>query len=423
MSRCKRWTIIIFCVTLASLAGQVAFSAEPDPPPGYALGAYDPDEGTSQAIVFETLTVDAAPALLPDACDWASTYEEELVCLINQERRAVGLAPYQVNALLTTIAREHSAVMRDQNCFSHQCGDELGPAGRACNAGYKPYCWGDCFIGEAIAAGFPSAISTAEAWMGSAGHRDILLHGELREIGVGYVAGGSYGHYWTASFGSQPDVLPVFINYDDAQTDTRQVTVTLTNEEVSGCGGIDYADAVMLSNDPNFNGAQWEAYALHKPWTLSEGNGTKTVYVQYQDSTDYQVTAVDDILLDELFPYDLKLGSSELVYLYQVGNGFYGSTDRAVDIENMASSLAMDWHAECSGGGMWPGITPQEGSTPDKLFISVDNFTTSQPDVYYETITVTSPQDPDQPEEVTVTIIAVEQVHRVLLPLVAKAAE
>lgn len=420
MSRYKHWTIIVLCMILASLANQVAFSAESSPPPGYALDAYDPDKGTGGAIVFEAATVDISPANPSSVCDWASTYEEEMVCLINQERRAVGLAPFKTNSILTTVAREHSAVMRDQNCFGHQCDGEPTPAERACNAGYGPYCWDACYIGETLAAGFPSAANAIEAWMGSAGHREILLHGKLREIGVGYVTGGYYGHYWTATFGSQPDVLPVFINYDDPETGTRQVTVTLTNEEVSGCSGIDYADHVMLSNDPSFSGAQWEAYALHKLWTLSEGNGTKTVYVQYRDSTDYQVTSIDDILLNEPSPYDLRLGLSSLVYFYQIGDGFYGSTARTVAVENAASGLSMNWHAECSGGGMWPGLVPQDGNTPDNLLISVEDFTASQPDVYQETITVTSPQDPDQPEEVIVTVIAVEQVYRVVLPHVAK---
>jgi uncharacterized protein YkwD len=37
-------------------------------------------------------------------------------------------------------------------------------------------------------------------WMNSADHRTILLSPTFMEIGLGYVAGGAYGHYWTAVF-------------------------------------------------------------------------------------------------------------------------------------------------------------------------------------------------------------------------------
>lgn len=40
---------------------------------------------------------------------------------------------------------------------------------------------------------------------------------------------------------------------------------------------------MIVSNDPNFTGASWDAWESSKTWTLTEGDGEKTVYVRYKD--------------------------------------------------------------------------------------------------------------------------------------------
>jgi hypothetical protein len=50
----------------------------------------------------------------------------------------------------------------------------------------------------------------------------------------------------------------------------------------------------------------------------------------------------------------------------------------------------------------------------------VAGFETTTPGTYQANITVTSAEDPDNPEVVMVTVKAVEQLRRVMLPLVAK---
>ncbi len=416
------WLVALIAVMLFSQAVHAPASAESPTSPGYALGACAPGEQVGH-LTFSTAAPSAPAGTVPAAgCAWASTYEEEVVCLINQTRRDAGLAPYKVSSILTTVAEEHSVYMRDHGCFDHQCPGELSVAERACAAGYGSYCWGSCFIGETIAAGYPDPASIVAAWLASPGHREILLHGDLREIGVSYVAGGSWGHYWTADLGSQPDVLPMFINYDDLETESRQVTLTMTNENVSGCSGIDYADEVMISNVPGFAGAEWKPYTLHKSWTLSEGDGVKTVYVKYRDATGYQVTFTDDILLSEPLQYELAVGSRALTFFYEIGSGFASPTAVGVMVENAASGSPMAWSAECASG-TWSAINPDGGTTPDRLTVSVDGFQATAPGTFQDTVTVTSPQDPDNPQQVTVTVLAVEKVYRVMLPYVSRAGD
>jgi uncharacterized protein YkwD len=399
---------------LVSLAGRLPLSARSSPFSDYRMGAYAPD-GQVEYLTDAELPLAALAEDLAGDCEWASTHEEEMVCLINQARRDAGLAPVKSSPILTAAAESHSIYMRDSGCFGHQCPGELSTADRACTTGFGSYCWGVCYVGETIAAGYSTAGSVVAAWMASQSHREILLHGKLREIGVGYANGGYYGYYWTATFGSQPDVLPVFINYEEPQTASREVTLTLNNERVSGCSGIDYADEVMISNNPDFDGAEWKPYTLHKSWTLPEGNGDKTVFVRYRDATGYEATSGDAILLDEPLKYRLQLGSNSLTFLYEIGSGFRDPAPVSVSVDNAAGSSPMTWSADY-GEAAWPDISPVSGTTPDSLTVSVDGFEASEVCTCQDTVIITSPEDPDNPQEMPVTILAVEKVYRVMLP-------
>ncbi len=408
------WTVVALCSVLVALSGSGFAWAQPNGPhlaPGYALGYLGPEGETGHTSFSQP-----SPATMASGVESIDGWAEETVRLINLERRKVGLPPYKANPVLTATAVDHSAVMRDETCFSHQCAGEAPAAERARNAGYRPYGWGACYIGETIAAGFQDPASVVAAWMNSSGHRGILLHGQLREIGVGIVFGGVYGTYWTVDFGSQPDVLPVFINYDDPETDSQQVTLTLTNELVSGDDGIDYAKEVMISNDPNFAGAEWQGYELHKPWTLLPGNGQKAVYVRYRDPWGDMVTSSDDILLNVPVEYELWVSQHSLTFLYEVGNGF-GSPPRAtVRVDNAASSASMEWSATSSGP--WIELNAGQSTTPGEFLVSACDFEADAPGTQETVITVTSPQDPDDTEQVTVTVRAVDKIYRVWLPLI-----
>ncbi|MBI5676014.1 MAG: DUF4214 domain-containing protein [Nitrospirae bacterium] len=61
-------------------------------------------------------------------------------------------------------------------------------------------------------------------------------------------------------------------------TNTTSVTLTTTCADAgSGCSKM------MVSNDSDFAGAVEEDYSLSKSWTLSSGDGLKTVYVKFKD--------------------------------------------------------------------------------------------------------------------------------------------
>lgn len=60
---------------------------------------------------------------------------------------------------------------------------------------------------------------------------------------------------------------------------------------------------MMVSNSADFSGAAYEPYAAAKPWTLTTGNGTKTVYIKFKDATGNESSVLSDtIVLDTTAP-------------------------------------------------------------------------------------------------------------------------
>ena len=124
-----------------------------------------------------------------------SSYEEQVVQLVNQERAKVGLKPLKSNWEVARVARYKSQDMIDKNYFSHTSPTYGSPFDMMKNFGITY-----STAGENIAAGQATPKEVVNAWMNSEGHRKNILSSQFTEIGVGYAKGGSYGHYWTQMF-------------------------------------------------------------------------------------------------------------------------------------------------------------------------------------------------------------------------------
>lgn len=138
-----------------------------------------------------------APQPTPDPEVSASlnAYEQKVVELVNGERQKNGLQALAIDPELSKVARIKSLDMRDNNYFSHQSPTYGSPFDMLKQFGisYRT-------AGENIAAGQKTPEDVVTAWMGSPGHRANILNSNFTHIGVGYVAGGSYGSYWTQQF-------------------------------------------------------------------------------------------------------------------------------------------------------------------------------------------------------------------------------
>jgi len=97
------------------------------------------------------------------------------------------------------------------------------------------------------------------------------------------------------------------VTINDGALFTNQTAVTLTISARPG------TTQMQVSNDGGFAGAQWEPYASHKGWTITQYGSyviPRVVYVRYKDlggnvSSNYQ----DDIILDVTPP----TGSVEII--------------------------------------------------------------------------------------------------------------
>ena len=136
----------------------------------------------------------------PASCSYStsSSYQTQLVNLINGARAEAGLYPLGVNAQLTAAALGHSIDMACHGLISHSGSDGSSPYERIVAAGYSPSLSSEIIYGS----GYPQ--TAFDWWMSDQIHRDEILNPNVTELGVGYayVQGTSAGGYYTVDFAS-----------------------------------------------------------------------------------------------------------------------------------------------------------------------------------------------------------------------------
>lgn len=106
--------------------------------------------------------------------------------------------------------------------------------------------------------------------------------------------------YW--QYGIDKDVYAPYggsisINAGAAYTKSTYVTLTLScNDWGSGVAYMRFRNSALQA------WSAWYTYAASKSWTLSVGDGTKYVYVQFRDKKGLSATYSDSIILDTTLP-------------------------------------------------------------------------------------------------------------------------
>ena len=129
---------------------------------------------------------------IPTVNQSVTSYEQEVIRLVNEIRAERGLRELTYNWELSRVARYKSQDMYDNRYFSHTSPVYGSPFQMMKNFGitYRS-------AAENLARGQSSPQAVVNAWMNSSGHRANILNSSFTEIGVGYVA---EGHYWTQMF-------------------------------------------------------------------------------------------------------------------------------------------------------------------------------------------------------------------------------
>lgn len=124
-----------------------------------------------------------------------SSFQNQVVQLVNQQRAANGLKALTVNSSLTKTATLKSEDMAKLNYFDHQSPTYGSPFDMM-----KQYGITYRSAGENIAMGQKTPQQVMDGWMNSPGHRANILNSSYTQIGVG-IAKNSQGQYiWTQQF-------------------------------------------------------------------------------------------------------------------------------------------------------------------------------------------------------------------------------
>ena len=129
---------------------------------------------------------------IPTTDSSITSYEREVIRLVNQKRRENGVEELIYDWELCRVARIKSQDMKDNGYFSHNSPIYGSPFQMMKNFGIKYKS-----AGENIAKGQATPEAVVNAWMNSSGHRANILNSSFTHIGVGYASGGSY---WTQMF-------------------------------------------------------------------------------------------------------------------------------------------------------------------------------------------------------------------------------
>ncbi len=202
-------------------------------------------------------------------------YEQQVVELVNARRAEHGLPPLKRVEPLEYAARYHAADMAADDYFYHNTHDrQSGNLVQVCEPGarirtfYEWNAWA-----ENIAWGYRNPAAVMEAWMNSTGHRNNILSASVREIGVGYYEGDSYGRLWVQNFGRRNTVYPLVINAEARWTESTAVTLYIYGQ---------WAE-MRLRNDDDPWGA-WQPFQSTVAWTLRPQPGMRTVHVEMRTS-------------------------------------------------------------------------------------------------------------------------------------------
>lgn len=406
---CKRWGgVWAAWIVLLGLALPLRAPVAADPP-GPAVGALLPPLMREWTVAIEPCYAGCGGALAPAVNE---AYEQQVVELVNVERAARGLPPLKRTAGLTGAARYHAVDMGQDDYFDHDTYDRYGEVlARVCDPWSRigSYTAGAC--GENVGAGFEDPAQVMAAWMASGGHQDNILNTDSWELGVGYYAGGGWGHYWTLDLGRQAGIYPLVINQEAARCDSEQVSLYVYGTW----------DEIRLRNDGG-PWSDWLPFQNTLSWMLQGSVGERTVEAEMRGPAGSAASS-DTIVLTQVTSPKLGNLPQTLTFFYSIPEGRLMPPAAVLAPANTATGEALSWRVEQTG--TWYSAGPTSGTTPEALTIVPAGFDTGSPGTYSGevVVTVTAPGEVQgSPHTIALSLQVIDgPLQRVYLPLTLRA--
>lgn len=252
----------------------------------------------------------------------SSITRANIINLTNVERQKYGLTTLSENAKLNS-----AALAKANNMISEQYWDHFGPNGQTPWQFIKEAGYSYVYAGENLAKGFKSSEGVVQAWMASPTHRENVLSGNYKEIGVASVEGTLLGEKVTLivqMFGNttsnttpsapttpkpvekpieEGDIKSIKITYPVEGSTVVDPTFTLkgTVAEVEGEYSIDVFDEQKVVGNLSTNGELWE-FNKNSDW--QEGNHTVKAQLvgekpEVEDTVTFSIDSVPPQISDE----------------------------------------------------------------------------------------------------------------------------
>lgn len=154
---------------------------------------------SATAWCFMLVVASARPAEVVTRALSLSPDEQTILERTNKARAEHHLRPLTVDGTLLGVARAHSANMARHDEMAHKL-DGKTPDRRVSDAGYNYRS-----MGENVAYGYgPHTVADIfDGWMKSPHHRENILNGKFRELGVGVARNEKGKIYYTQVFGTR----------------------------------------------------------------------------------------------------------------------------------------------------------------------------------------------------------------------------
>lgn len=272
------------------------------------------------------------------------TLADELYLEINRGLIEEDAKPLARNEILDSVAETIAAELGASGQY------QSVPPSLAASAGYPA--WPDNsrrVLSEPLnLIGIQSPNAVAGFWTASIA--GILANDQYREIGVAtsaYVAvsGGTEQNVYVVVLAAQPNIIPVIINDGADTVYSQEVELYLHSELAVGYQTdeetIQRVTSVRIANSEDdladADTLDWQANNQAVPWTLTDGFGEKSVWVEFEDSkgTTVRSEAVVEYADEAMKPTSTPDPADTPVML----NMTYGSDTFTLQISSEASSI------------------------------------------------------------------------------------